>query len=244
MTALTKIENMPTEYSKDKVELLKNTVCRGANDDELQLFLHVCKRTGLDPFMKQIYSISRGNQRTIQTGIDGLRLVAERTGRYTPGKESSFVYDEKGLLVSATSYIKKMTHDGTWHDVSATCFSSEYNPGNNPIWKKMPHVMLAKCAEAAALRKACPAEMSGLYTTEEMVQAEVVEVKDEEATLEQIEQFDTILKQKEYDTEKCQKYLDIVSATYKKSKGYIVSKWLQDMDKFEANFSKWSEKNS
>lgn len=182
-STLQKIEHLPSEFSNEKIDLLKNTVCRGASNDEFQLFLHVCKKTGLDPFMKQIYSIPRGGQRTIQTSIDGLRLIAERTNRYSPGKECSFVYGEKGEMISATSHIKKMTADGTWHEVSATAYFDEYNQPNSTFWKKMKHVMLAKCAEAIALRKAFPAEMSGVYSDDEMsqtVEAKVVEIKEKE----------------------------------------------------------------
>lgn len=162
--------------SKDKIELLKKTVCKNATDDELQLFIHVCKRTGLDPFMKQIYAVKRGGKdgttMTIQTSIDGLRLIADRSGNYAPGREPSFTYDEDKRLVSATSYLKKRTSDGTWHEVSATAFYTEYKPKfNNNFWDGMPHIMLAKCAEALALRKAFPAEMSAIYTEDEMQQA-------------------------------------------------------------------------
>lgn len=159
-------------FSPEKIQLLKDTVCKGATDAELEMFLHICKHTGLDPFMKQIYSIPRGGQRTTQTSIDGFRLIAERTGRYAPGKESTFVYDEKGAIISATSYVRKMTQDGMWHDVGATAYMSEFK-GSTPFWTKMPHVMLAKVAEAVALRKAFPADLSGIYTSEEMDQAEV-----------------------------------------------------------------------
>ncbi len=179
-------------FDEAKLKLLKNTICKGASDDEFQLFLHACERTGLDPFMKQIYSIPRKTKnkngeweetRTIQTGVDGFRLIAERTGNYAPGREPSYHYDEKGRLISSTAYVKKRTSDGTWHEIAATAFFEEYKQEFynkkddryelSTFWKKMPHVMLAKVAEAVALRKAFPADLSGLYTSDEMAQAEV-----------------------------------------------------------------------
>ena len=156
------------EYTRDQIELLKQTVCKGSSDSELQMFMYVCKHTGLDPFLKQIYSISRGNVRTNQTSIDGYRLTAERTKRYMPGREPTFTYDNAGNLVKATAYIKKLDSQGVWHEISASALFNEYNPGNNAIWKKMPHTMLAKCAETLVIRKGFPAELSGVYTKEEM----------------------------------------------------------------------------
>lgn len=184
------------DLSEEKIDLLKRTVCKGATDDELQLFLHVCNRTGLDPFMRQIYSVARGSQRTIQTGIDGYRLIAERTGKYMPGREPSFAYTEKGELISATAYIKKMASDGTWHEVSASVFFSEYNPGNNPMWKKMPHLMLAKCAETLVIRKSFPADLSGIYTEDETFHDDLtIETdKPEYISIEQANQLNLLLK--------------------------------------------------
>lgn len=182
--ALHQSKVVSVDFNEEKVQLLKNTVCKGATNDELQLFLHVCSRTGLDPFRNQIYAIKRntkdGARMTIQTGIDGFRLVAERTERYAPGKEPTYEYDTQGKLVAATSYIKKQTADGTWHEVSAKAhwdeYAQVYNGKPSQFWAKMPHVMLAKCAEAIALRKAFPGDFSGIYTTEEMAQADNIEV--------------------------------------------------------------------
>lgn len=164
-------------WSDEQTALVNRTVARDCDNDELALFLHICTRTGLDPFAKQIYAIKRFDTAlgrkvmTVQTAIDGYRLIAERTGKYAPGREPSYVYDDKGAIVSATAYVRKMTDDGTWHEVAATAFWSEYVV-DSPFWKKMKHNQLAKCAEALALRKAFPRDLSGLYTFDEMAQAD------------------------------------------------------------------------
>lgn len=181
MTALTKIERFQPQtqshhFDEKQIELIKNSICKGASNEELQFFIYACQRTGLDPFAKQIYSVPRGGQRTIQTSVDGFRLIADRSGRYAPGKEPTFTYDKNGNLESATAYVMKQTKDGTWHQVSANASFNEYNAGT-PLWKKMPKAMLSKCAECLALRKSFPAEMSGLYGEEEMQQADKADVK-------------------------------------------------------------------
>jgi len=152
------------------------------SEEDVSVFLHMVERTQLDPLARQIYAVRRWDKRrqrdvwTIQTGIDGYRLIADRTGRYAPGREPEFRYSADGSPLSATAHVRKMTPDGTWHDVSATAFMAEYMPtegtGASGMWQRMPHVMLAKCAEALALRRAFPAELSGLYTAEEMDQAD------------------------------------------------------------------------
>lgn len=175
-----------------KTELIKNTICREASHEELEIFLHVCARTGLDPFMRQIYPVMRnvkisrnpdkwGKVMIIQTGIDGFRLIAERTQKYTPGREPTFVYDAHKKMLSATSYVKKLTSDGQWHEVAATAYFEEYvqkDKDGNPsdFWRRMPHLMLAKCAESLALRRAFPAELSGIYTSDEMSQADTIDL--------------------------------------------------------------------
>lgn len=163
--ALEKSGGFPTE----KVELIKRTIAKGTTQDELELFLYTCERMGLDPLAKQIYCVKYGGQMSIQTGIDGYRLIADRTGKYCPGAETEFEHDSDGKLVAATAYVAKLVA-GQWHQVSAKALLSEYQ-GTGNLWKRMPSVMLEKCAESRALRRAFPAELSGVYTSEEMNQA-------------------------------------------------------------------------
>ncbi len=158
-------------WTKSQFEVVHRTYFKGMTMDDITIFGHVCKHTGLDPFLKQIYPVMRQGKLTIQTAIDGYRAIAERTKRYSPGREPSFTYDKNGEPLSATAYVKKMTEDGTWHEVAATAYFKEYNPGIGPFWKKMPHTMIAKCAEALALRKSFPEQLSAVVTKEEMDQA-------------------------------------------------------------------------
>lgn len=159
------------EISNDKLELIKKTVAKGATDLELEMFLHACKRTGLDPLMKQIYCIKRGDKMAMQTGIDGYRLIADRTGKYAGSDEPAYILADDGWPEVASVTVTKMV-DGVPCKFSASARWKEYCQESSPMWKKMPFLMLGKCAEALALRKAFPAELSGVYTHEEMMQAD------------------------------------------------------------------------
>lgn len=182
-TTTTKQESLVAATARDlgikqsELDLIKDVYAKNATDEELALFLRTAKRLGLDPTARQIYLVKRwdgGLKREVatpQTSIDGFRLIADRTERYVPGREATFTYAGNNELESATAYVKKYVH-GEWHEISATAFYNEYvqktKEGRpNSMWGKMPHLMLAKCAESLALRKAFPAELSGIYTQEE-----------------------------------------------------------------------------
>ena len=163
-------------WTKEQTELMKRTVAKDLSDDEFMVFLNICNKVKLDPFAKQIYTYKSKGRQVIIVGIDGMRLIADRTGAYAPGRAPTFTYKDT-KIESSTAYIMKFIR-GTWLEVSSIAFMDEYRNTNNDIWSKMPHVMLAKCAEANALRRAFPNETSGLYTPEEMDQAsEVTKIK-------------------------------------------------------------------
>lgn len=159
------------DFSREKIELIKRTVALGASDDELQLFLYAALKTGLDPLTRQIYAVKRSGKMTIQTGIDGYRLIADRTGKLAGISDYLFDSEDGKSPGKATVTVKKLLPNGMIAEFTATARWGEYNAGG-PIWQKMPYLMLGKCAEALALRKAFPADLSGVYTAEEMAQAD------------------------------------------------------------------------
>ena len=168
---MTKTKEMAL-WSEDETQVLRNTVAKGLSDSELLVFLKFVSETNLNPFKRQIYAIKRGGGMSIQTGIDGFRSMAEDTGKYAGSDDAIFETTEGGKgLISAKIVVYKMV-EGVRCSFGATAYWAEYNQPSGQMWKKMPRTMLAKCAEALALRKAFPGKLSGIYTNEEMDQAD------------------------------------------------------------------------
>ena len=167
------------------VDLIKSQVLgvdrqgQPRSDDDLLLFLYTCKRTGLDPLTRQIFAVYRWDSRrgaeimTIQTGIDGMRLVAQRSGQYAGQDDVKYMPEDEAdpNPTKATVTVYKQIK-GSRVSFTASARWSEYVQAKDGkpmgLWTKMPYLMLGKCAEALALRKAFPNELSGIYADEEM----------------------------------------------------------------------------
>lgn len=159
-------------YSPEKLQILKLQIVKDGRctDDELAFCLTFCRNKQLDPFTRQVYFLRLdGGKLSPVTAIDGLRSIANRTNAYAPGNEN-WQHDDSGRLVSATVSVWKLVA-GKWFEYQATAFFDEYNAPNKPNWRKMPRVMLAKCAEARALRKGWPDELGAVYGEDELDQA-------------------------------------------------------------------------
>lgn len=163
---------MTIEWDAERIKMLRQFLPPDMPQAAFDLFVERCKSTKLDPFAQQICPVKRGGKWTIQVQIHGLRLIAQRTGRYTPGeKETKFVYDKQGFLVAATVYIRIYAM-GTWTEFGETAMWSEFaqktRDGNLiEIWETKGHVMLAKCSESLGLRRGFPEEMEGMYSLDE-----------------------------------------------------------------------------
>lgn len=169
-------------YTDHQIAVLKQIVGSTLTNTEFAFFLEVCKATQLNPFQRQIYAIKRGkgeeSKMTIQIGIDGSRLIAERSGKYAgqlgpqwcgpDGKWRDVWLEKEPPAAARVGILRTDFKEPIW----GIARYSSYVQSNNAIWAKMSDVMIAKCAESLALRKAFPALLSGLYTKEEMDQAD------------------------------------------------------------------------
>jgi len=209
------------DFSDRQLDLIRRTVANDCNPQEFDLFCEVARRAGLDPFRRQISAIvfSKGDQdkrrMSIITGIDGLRSIAARSGRYRPDEDPPrFTYDEalkdphsNPLGIERAEVRVYIRDEGSeiWRPVAGVAYWDEFAPlkeegadgfdwvesgqlwpqgtakagqpkmrkqprgqvvrklDTSGQWGKMGRLMLAKCAEAQALRKAFPEDLAGLY---------------------------------------------------------------------------------
>lgn len=199
---------------------------------ELAVFLHYCQRTGLDPFARQIYMISRGGKYTIQASIDGLRIVAQRSGNYggqtmvewcgTDGIWKDVWLESTPPVAARVGIYYKDVPNPTYATAKFESYAVAYQGKLSGLWAKMPDLMIAKCAEALALRKAFPQDLSGIYSGDEMAQAEVEKPSPESKPIE-IKPVKAEPKVKPLTDEEMEKVLKIADAS--KNVAMLLTVW-------------------
>lgn len=174
------LEPREVVITNEQTELIKRTICQGATDQEMKLYFYDCTRRGVHPMDRLIHFTKRAGKYTPITSIDFMRQRAQASGVFVGEDEPVYTYLPSGAVDTCLYAVYRLVH-GQRYKWTATARWDEYYPGDQMgfMWKKMPTLMLAKCAEALALRKAFPAELQGLYVKEEMDQAGAAPVIDE-----------------------------------------------------------------
>ena len=187
-------------FDAARLELLRNTIAKGTNDEQFALFVEVARRTGLDPFAKQIYAVMRKTraqvngqwddvpEMTIQTGIDGYRLICQRAGNYA-GMDGPFWcgadgdwrdtwFDDEPPKAAKVGVRASGDSDWTYHVamyreyVQMVGKDADRRPSS--MWTSMPANQLAKCAEAGARRKRWAVDLANVYVDAEAGTAKYV----------------------------------------------------------------------
>lgn len=163
------------EFTDEQRQMIRDTFANGATDDEFAVLMEIARARRLNPLLRQIHFVSRYDRDkgrmvwSCQVSIDGMRALAERSGMYDGQDEPVFV-EREGLI----EQVKVKVYRKDWsRPAVGVAYWDEYvqkTKDGRPtaFWSRMPHTMLAKCAEALALRKAFPEDTSGLYVPEEM----------------------------------------------------------------------------
>lgn len=176
-------------FTPEQVQLIKSQIMQGkGSDDELSFFLTICKETGLNPFTRQIYFVMRWDTDQgkyvgqVQVSIDGLRTIAERSSEYRGQTKPEWCGDDGKWVdvwlkktpphAARIGIYRKDFVEPIYAVARYDAYFAKKRDGNpTAMWAKMADVMLAKCAESLALRKAFPQDLSGLYSQDEMEQA-------------------------------------------------------------------------
>lgn len=157
------------------------------SDQEVMLFLMLCKQQKLDPFQKDAYLIkySDNDPATIVVGKDTFLKRAEGNADFRGfeagvillgddgqivEREGSFMRPEEGLPVGGWGRVYKEGRSVPYYaSVSFEEYAGRKSDGDlNRQWKSKPATMIRKVALVQALREAFPKSFSGLYDQAEM----------------------------------------------------------------------------
>jgi len=171
----------PMEFTDAQRQLIRDAYASGASDDEFAVLMEIARARRLNPLLRQIHFVSRWDNDkhrgvwSAQVSIDGLRAIAERTGLYVGQDEPEFVENPDGTIKLCRVRVWRrdwprpavgLAYWAEYCQMARDRTTGKQRP--TAMWSRMPHVMISKCAESLALRKAFPEDMSGLYTGEEM----------------------------------------------------------------------------
>ena len=159
----------------EQTKMIRDTFANGAPEGEFRVLMEIAKARNLNPLLRQVWFVKRWDSQkrcevwAVQVSIDGLRAIADRTGKYDGQDEPEFEEKDGAIKLCRVKVYRKdvvRAFVGTayWSEYAATTKEGKLTQ----MWANKPHIMLAKCAEALAFRKAFPEDSAGLYVAEEM----------------------------------------------------------------------------
>lgn len=156
-------------------------------DQEVMMFLTLCKYQHLNPFLREAYLIKYGNSpATIVTGKDTFTKRANKNPNYKGKQAGIIVLTDKGEVINreGTFSLPNEKIVGGWARIFIKDREPEYNTVSfneyvgrksdgsiNNQWSTKPATMIRKVAIVQALRECFPEDFGGMYSPEEMSNA-------------------------------------------------------------------------
>lgn len=160
-------QSVLSRVPEEKIKVIKNTIAKGATNDELELFLYICGRYNLDPFLKEIYFFKSSGKQDNVISRDGYLKVAMTSPMYD-GMQSQVVREGDAFEINTHMYevkhkfgAKRGAILGAWAKVEhkqrkpviVYVDFKEYRRRGHKAWDKYPSAMIQKVAEVFALRR-------------------------------------------------------------------------------------------
>ena len=183
MTSEISISANPAVLSESDIKTLVQAGIIPANTPPAQVsvFAQICKERGLSAFSKEIHLVGYKDKYSVIVGINGFRKIASESGAHAGTDDAKFDLSSTGAYKTASEVIasaQKLPRSATvtvYRIVQGvrvpfthTALYAEFASSSSPKWQSMPFQMLAKVAEAFALRKAFSDRLTGLNIEEEV----------------------------------------------------------------------------
>lgn len=161
---------------------VKNYLVSGngnVTDQEILMFIELCKAQKLNPFIKEAYLIKFGSSpANIVVGKDVFVKRANKNPKFEGMKAGIVTVNKNGEVFEREGSLKlpqeeliggwcEVFIDGIKFPIKSVVALEEYSK-TQATWKQMPCVMIRKCAIVTALREAFPEDLQGLYDSAEI----------------------------------------------------------------------------
>lgn len=169
--------------------IVKNYLVSGdkekVTEQEVAMFINLCKYNGLNPWLKEAYCIKYGNEpATMVPGKEAFMKRAEAAPEFDGFEAGIMVVDADGEIQYRSGSVKLPNEEliGGWAEVyhkdrshsnrievSFDEYAARKKDGTlNSQWSKKPATMIRKVAVVQALREAFPTTLGGMYSAEEV----------------------------------------------------------------------------